>query len=90
MITIEKGDSKLIVTRGQFENEFKKLGYHEVYETFDKKEVTEKNVTSLKIGKNINKDNEEVKTKNKEDKEKEELDQKFGFSNKTIKNKKTK
>lgn len=85
MITIVKGDSKIIVTRKQFEDEFKKLGYHEVQRTFDKKEVVDKNTTSFKVDK-------KEKEESSEEKEKEELDKKFGFSNasKTAKNKKTK
>ena len=88
MITIVKGDSKIIVTRKQFEDEFKKLGYHELQRTFDKKEVVDKNTTSFKVDKVDKKEKEE----SSEEKEKEELDKKFGFSNtsKTAKSRKTK
>lgn len=77
MITIVKGNSKLIVTRGQFEDEFEELGYHEA---FEKKEAT-KTVASL------NKEKGEDKKEEQEDKENKELDEKFGFSSKKSKTK---
>ena len=92
MITIEKGDSRLIVTRGQFENDFKKLGYHEVYETFDTKEVVKENTTSFNI-KEKSKEKGKLKESseiNAEEKEQEELDKKFGFSGKSTRGRKAK
>lgn len=78
MITIKKGKSEIIVSRNQFETQFKSLGYQiasnenevgatkEVAPSFDKEEI---------------KDNEEnlEKIKEEEKNEKEEISSKYGL-----------
>lgn len=69
MITIQKGEHKLICTEKTYEEQFKPLGYQIAS---DKKEATKKVASSL--------DNQE--TKNKED---NELTEKYGLTNRKTK-----
>jgi len=81
MITIEKGDSKIVTTKDAFERQFKPLGYHiaskedkgateEVAPFVEKEEREEVREDKVK---------EEKEPKAKEQKEEEKLDLEFGF-----------
>ena len=74
MITIEKGEHKLVCTQKTYEEQFKSLGYQIASE---KKEATKKVASSL--------DNREDKVK-----EEEELTKKYGLNKKTKTSKKGK
>ena len=69
MITIIKGDSKLIVSQQTFEEQYKNLGYQIAS---DKKEAA-KEVASVSI-------KEEKKEEKKEDNEEKKINEKYGFS----------
>ena len=76
MITIEKGDSKIICTKLIFEEQFKPLGYHIASEN---KGAAEKTEAPL-----LKKEDKDIKEINKEEekKEKEEIKAKYGLNKK--------
>lgn len=71
MITIVKGNEKIICTRGTYEEQYKDLGYRVASE--NKKEAT------IEVASSFEKDIKEV---NDEDKEKDELSTKYGLKSK--------
>lgn len=78
MITIIKGDSKLIVSQQTFEEQYKNLGYQIAS---DKKEAA-KEVASASIKE------EKKEEEKKEDNEEKKINEKYGFNkNKTKKGK---
>lgn len=74
MITIVKGSSKLVVTKGTYEEQYKKLGYSIAS---DKKEATKKVASSDNI--KVNKEENLDKLIEKDNQEKENLSEKYGF-----------
>lgn len=68
MITIVKGSSKLLVTKGTYEDHFKKLGY----------QIASKNEGATKEVAPLLKEKEE-KEENQDNKEEESLSEKFGL-----------
>lgn len=81
MITVVKGSSKLVVTRGTFEEQLKPLGYHIASED---KGATKKVAPLFK--------DEEEEILDKQENEEDNLNEKFGLSDKeeTSKSKKGK
>lgn len=71
MITIVKGNEKIICTRGTYEEQYKDLGYRVASE--NKKEATKEVASSFE---------KDIKEVNDEDKEKEELSSKYGLKSK--------
>lgn len=81
MITIVKGSSKLVVTNGAYEEQYKKLGYRKASEN---KGATKKVAPLFEKKKEEN----QVESPLLENKEEEDLSEKFGL--KTSKSKKGK
>ena len=80
MITIVKGSSKIVTTRGAYEEQYKKLGYHIASEN---KGAAKKVAPLLE-----KKEEEQVKEISLENNEEEDFSEKFGL--KTSRNKKGK
>lgn len=76
MITVVKGDSKIVVTKATYEEQLKKLGYSVV--ASKKKEATKK-VASNDIKENDEEDLDKLLKKDLE--EKQNLSEKYGFTN---------
>lgn len=86
MITIVKGSSKLVVTNGAYEEQYKKLGYRKASEN---KGATKKVAPLFEKKEEENKKEEnQVESPLLENKEEEDLSEKFGL--KTSKSKKGK
>lgn len=81
MITIVKGNSKLLVTKGTFEDQYKNLGYH----IASNKEEATKKVASI-INKEAEKENNQEKTlediKENDKEEENKLNEKYGLKSK--------
>lgn len=74
MITIEKGDSKIICTKLAFEEQFKPLGYHIASENKGAAEKTEAPLLKKEEEKDIKEINK--------DEEKEQIKAKYGLNKK--------
>jgi hypothetical protein len=74
MITIEKGDSKIICTKLAFEEQFKPLGYHIASENKGAAEKTEAPLLKKEEEKDIKEINK--------DEEKEKIKAKYGLNKK--------
>lgn len=70
MVTIVKGNEKIICTRGTYEEQYKHLGYR--LASKDEKEATNKVASILKVEKEANED----------EAEKDELTSKYGLKSK--------
>lgn len=81
MITIVKGSSKLIVTKGTFEEQYKQLGYQIAS---DKKEATKKVASFEKEEKEDNQEKtlKDIKSKEEEEEEEIKLNKKYGLDTK--------
>lgn len=74
MVTIVKGNQKIVCTKGTFEEQYKQLGYRLASE--DKKEATKEVASSFE-------EKEELSTKiDDNEEEKEELSTKYGLKSK--------
>lgn len=73
MVTIVKGNQKIVCTKGTFEEQYKQLGYRLASE--DKKEATKEVASSFE-----NKEEKSPEDENEEDKE--ELSAKYGLKSK--------
>ena len=73
MVTIVRGDSKLVVSNKTFEEQYKPLGYQIAS---NDKEATKK-VASI-----VNKEENQVKEKNNSEKEEKKINEKYGFKTK--------
>lgn len=74
MVTIVKGNQKIVCTKGTFEEQYRPLGYRLASE--NKKEATDKVASSFE-------EKEELKTKiDDNEEEKEELSTKYGLKSK--------
>ena len=80
MITIEKGNEKIVCTKGTFEEQYKHLGYQIASE---KKEATKKVASVL----NEDKAQKEEKVKEEAVKEEEKIKEKYGLKKTTKKGK---
>jgi len=78
MITIVKGSSKLIVTKGTFEEQYKQLGYQIAS---DKKEATKKVASFEKEEKEGNQE-KTLKDISEETQEDDKINEKYGFKTK--------
>lgn len=74
MITIVKGNDKIVCTKGTFEEQYKILGYHIASE---EKEATKK------VASNVNKEEKEKE----EEQEEEKITEKYGLKKTTKKGK---
>lgn len=77
MVTIVKNDSKLIVTMGQYENQFKQLGY----QIASNGKGAEKKSAPISVKAEVK---EEVKVEEKpvvEKQQEEKIQEKYGFKN---------
>lgn len=80
MITIVKDSSKLVVTKGTYEEQYKKLGYQIASE---KKEATKEVASFIEEVKEVKEDNQEKTLKDisqEDNQEKEDLGDKYGLN----------
>ncbi len=79
MVTIVKGDSKIIVTKGTFESQFKPLGYQIASEEKGADKKSAPISVKSEIKEEVEEDNKEEKVV--EEQQKEKIQEKYGFKN---------